>query len=72
MPFGFFVEVEGESAEAIRNVSELLGFAWDERILYSYSEIFERVKRKYQLTFRDLTFENFSSLTIPIAIQEVL
>jgi len=72
MPFGNFIEIEGESGETIQQCSELLGLDWERRILFSYAEIFERIKKQYQLSFRDLTFENFNSLVIPFSIQGIL
>jgi len=72
MPYGNFIEIEGETGAAIQQFSGLLGLDWEQRILFSYAEIFERIKRQYQFSFRDLTFENFNSLPIPFSIQGVL
>ncbi len=64
MPFGNFVEVEGEQ-EAIENVLTMLDLANAPRIGASYSDLFFRIKERMKLNFRDLTFENFKSVTVP-------
>ena len=62
LPFGFFLEVEGPSIEKIRKTVEDLGIDWNMRISLSYLEIFERLKRKLQLSFADASFENFAEI----------
>ncbi|MCD6402016.1 MAG: class IV adenylate cyclase [Anaerolineales bacterium] len=64
MPFGNFVEIEVEDPELIHSLSKLLQLNWDARILTSYSELFETVKKNLNLTFRDLTFDNFDNLSV--------
>ncbi|MEZ0395905.1 MAG: class IV adenylate cyclase [Anaerolineales bacterium] len=64
LPFGAFVEIEGEDAASIRRAAEDLGLAWDRRIPASYLHLFEKVRRKRRLTCRDLTFANFEGLSI--------
>ncbi len=63
MPYGNFVEIEGDSKQ-LRPVAEKLGLQWDAAIRESYSRLFDRLKEKRQLEFRDLTFENFKDLTV--------
>jgi adenylate cyclase class 2 len=58
MPFGSFVELEGEES-AIREVASALGFAWDRRVVENYMALFQKLGHKFQLGFRDLTFDNF-------------
>jgi hypothetical protein len=60
MPFGVFLEIEGEKAR-IREVADRLGMAWKERILFNYLEIFEIICQKEGLSFKDVTFENFKT-----------
>jgi len=64
MPFGNFVEVEGEP-EAIEQTLALLDLATARRIKASYSDLFFHIKNRMKLDFRDLTFDNFKSLTVP-------
>jgi adenylate cyclase, class 2 len=64
MPYGDFCELEGETPEAILNLSQRLGLNWERRVLDSYTMIFDRVKQDQGLTIRDLSFENFRDLKI--------
>jgi adenylate cyclase, class 2 len=61
LPFGAFIEVEGEP-EAIERVLTALNLAAAQRIPASYSDLFFRLKAEYGLVFRDLTFENFKDI----------
>ncbi len=61
MPYGVFIEVEGQHIEA---VLARLSLAHLPRIALSYSELFEKVRHQYNLTFTDLTFGNFANLKI--------
>jgi adenylate cyclase class 2 len=58
MPYGGFLEIEGPG-EAIRAVSGRLSLAWEERILMNYLEMFEKIRKTADLSFTDVTFENF-------------
>lgn len=64
MPFGNFMEVEGEPA-AIENALRQLGLQNARRILSSYVAIFRDVKEALGLTFRDLSFDNFTGINLP-------
>lgn len=64
LPYGNFVEIEGESIEAIRAVANKLNLDMNVSIPASYSALFERVKQTLELNFTDLTFENFAGLRI--------
>jgi adenylate cyclase class 2 len=61
LPFGMFMEVEGEP-EDIERVLTTLKLAAAQRIPASYSDLFFRLKAEYGLVFRDLTFENFKDI----------
>jgi adenylate cyclase, class 2 len=63
LPFGNFVELEGEVA-ALRAVAATLALPWQERILDNYLNLMARVKAHYDLPFDDLTFVNFSGRTV--------
>lgn len=67
LPFGNFVEIEGESPAAIRAAAGRLGLKWEARITESYLALFEQLRGKLGFTFRDLTFENFAGLEAPFA-----
>ncbi|MBX3061486.1 MAG: class IV adenylate cyclase [Anaerolineae bacterium] len=64
MPYGKFVEIEGDPKK-IEALVELLGLSDSPRILASYSAIFFQLKQILKLTIRDLTFENFRSIVVP-------
>lgn len=64
MPYGNFTEIEGSDPAAIRATVRRLGVNWDARILESYTSLFDLLRKKLNLTFRDLSFENFSELNI--------
>jgi adenylate cyclase class 2 len=63
MPYGLFLEVEG-TPEGIEIALQKLSLANEPRILKGYVDLFELIRVKYQLTFRDLTFQNFANLSI--------
>lgn len=65
MPYGNFVEVEGDSA-AIEKVLKKLNLSSERRIPFSYSRLFDFVCANMGLKFNDLTFANFSGITVPI------
>lgn len=61
LPFGTFLEIEGEK-DSIRNMVNQLNLAWEKRILANYLEIFEQLKHQVGLHFSDVTFKNFEGL----------
>jgi adenylate cyclase class 2 len=67
LPYGFFVELEGESPAAILELSDRLGLNWAARVSESYTALFERLSTDLRLSFRDLSFENFRDLKITSA-----
>lgn len=60
MPYGSFIEIEGPDPGSIQETCHRLGLDWERRILESYTFLFEQLKARVGLDFRDLTFENFS------------
>ncbi|MBU1052231.1 MAG: class IV adenylate cyclase [Proteobacteria bacterium] len=71
MPYGDFLEIEGSGEEIIRYTT-LLGLDWKNRILFNYLEIFETIKNSLNLSFSDVTFENFKNINIDIDFSEYL
>jgi adenylate cyclase class 2 len=65
MPYGSFAEIEGPDGKTIQETARLLELDWETRIIDSYLVLFDRVKTVLGLPFRDLTFENFQSITVP-------
>jgi adenylate cyclase class 2 len=63
MPYGRFVEIEGEEA-AIQDAVQVLNLGDAARFNAGYAALFEHVRRNLGLPFRDLTFENFSGIVV--------
>jgi adenylate cyclase, class 2 len=63
MPYGNFVEIEGDP-QAIVRVTQRLELGMARRYAESYAALFDRVKQKLGLTFEDLTFDNFKGVTV--------
>jgi adenylate cyclase class 2 len=66
MPFGFFLEIEGQPDDIVK-YSSLLGLDWEKRILLNYLEIFDGLKKTFKLSFSDVTFDNFKHLKIDLS-----
>jgi adenylate cyclase class 2 len=63
LPFGNFLEIEG-SKDAIVRFAERLGLVWSRRIVLNYLEMFDLIRRRRNLSFRDATFANFTDSAI--------
>jgi len=64
LPYGNFVEIEGENIESIRLAAEKLNLNLGTSITASYSALFERARQTLGFTFTDLTFENFTGIEV--------
>ena len=64
LPYGNFVEIEGETEETIRTLSARLDLNWDATIERSYSALFEQVHKSLNLSFQDLSFANFATIKV--------
>ncbi|MFM8322659.1 MAG: class IV adenylate cyclase [Chloroflexota bacterium] len=64
LPYGNFVEIEGPDPAAIRAACNTLGLRWDAAAGGSYVALFEALKQRRGLDFRDLSFENFHGLQV--------
>ncbi|MEO8611117.1 MAG: class IV adenylate cyclase [Chloroflexota bacterium] len=64
MPYGNFVEIEGEAA-AIESLIKKLSLQDTPRLAGSYTTLFDRVKTRLGLSFDHLTFENFKGIDVP-------
>lgn len=65
MPYGTFIEIEGQEKD-IRHYASRLNLDWHKRILLNYLEIFEIIRKKHNLEFYDLTFKNFENVSVDI------
>ncbi|MCA9934207.1 MAG: class IV adenylate cyclase [Ardenticatenaceae bacterium] len=66
LPFGDFVELEGDE-DAIKETAVALNLPWEKRVVSNYLALMTAVKTHHQLSFDDLTFENFAGLGISVA-----
>ncbi len=64
LPYGDFVEIEGENSATIHAMANKLEFDMQAAISASYSALFEKVRRTLGLTFTDLTFANFEKIKV--------
>jgi adenylate cyclase class 2 len=64
LPYGEFVEIEGENVDAIHNIANLLGLNWDAMIKAGYHAIFERATGKYNLESSQLSFAALEKVKI--------
>lgn len=71
LPYGNFVEIEGETIESIHGVTDQLNLQWETAIGTSYNALFDRVRRALQLLFQDLSFSNFEGLNVQASDLEV-
>jgi adenylate cyclase class 2 len=63
LPYGNFIEIEGE-LEMLRPAAEQLQLDWDKAIPASYHALFERLCKSRKIAFHDLTFENFKGVKV--------
>jgi adenylate cyclase class 2 len=66
LPFGNFMELEGEE-EGIKTAVAQLGLDWNKRLLTNYLALMAQLKAYHNLPFSDLTFANFHSSNLSVA-----
>jgi adenylate cyclase class 2 len=64
LPYGEFVEIEGENTETIRKVADLLGLDWSAMVKAGYHALFEQVAPKYHLDASQLSFATLEKVKI--------
>jgi adenylate cyclase class 2 len=64
LPYGEFIEIEGDNVEAIHNMANLLGLNWNAMVKAGYHALFERVTGKYQLDPAQLSFAALEKISI--------
>lgn len=64
LPYGDFVEIEGETAEQIEAVAAKLDLDWGAAIDRSYTALFEYIRKTMHLSFTELAFENFKGIQV--------
>jgi adenylate cyclase, class 2 len=71
LPYGNFVEIEGEQA-TIEDIIRILGLQGAIRVPESYTRLFVSLKERLALPFEHLTFTNFENVVIPPATLETI
>jgi adenylate cyclase class 2 len=64
LPYGHFLEIEGENAEEIRKVANLLGLDWGAMVRAGYHALFDRVSGKFNLDPSQLSFSALEKVKI--------
>ncbi|HEX6036184.1 MAG TPA: class IV adenylate cyclase [Anaerolineales bacterium] len=64
LPYGNFVEIEGETVNEIRAIADRLGLNWDVAIATSYSILFDRARTALNLSTQDLSFAEFRDIHV--------
>jgi adenylate cyclase class 2 len=64
LPYGTFVEIEGENADSIHALADQLKLRWDASIPVSYHVLYERIARGRGLESDELSFDLFRELRI--------
>jgi adenylate cyclase, class 2 len=67
MPYGSFLEIEGESVAQIQEIAAQLQLNWDAAVPSSYTALFDDLRQNMQLSFQDITFENFRDMRVTAA-----
>jgi adenylate cyclase class 2 len=67
LPYGNFVEIEGETIKSIHAMADQLLLNWDTAIGTSYTALFERVRKILSLPFQDLSFVDFAGIEVDAA-----
>lgn len=65
MPYGNFVEIEGQ-LDSIERVLELLDLSEAVPMHLNYASLFENAKKNLGLSFNDLTFDNFGDIEVSL------
>ncbi|MBN1965513.1 MAG: class IV adenylate cyclase [Anaerolineae bacterium] len=65
LPYGQFIEIEGE-ADRIEAIITALDLSLAVRFSSGYTDLFYRVRENLKLDFTDLTFANFAGITVPL------
>lgn len=64
LPYGDFVEIEGQNHDSIHSLADHLNLDWEAAIATSYHALFRRACRSLNLAFEDLSFENFAGIPV--------
>ncbi|MBM4426807.1 MAG: class IV adenylate cyclase [Chloroflexi bacterium] len=64
LPYGKFVEIEGENIDTLQKTANLLNLKWDAMVKAGYHALFDRVAGKFKLESSQLSFKALESIHI--------
>ena len=64
MPFGNFLEIEGQDVSAIKNAAARLELDWNARYIDSYMALFSGMQEKLSLQIDNLTFAELNGIRV--------
>ncbi|MBL8062379.1 MAG: class IV adenylate cyclase [Anaerolineales bacterium] len=64
LPYGTFVEIEGEDVSALQSTATELGLNWNVAVNAGYHALFERVAGKFKLELSQLSFKALENVHI--------
>jgi len=65
LPYGNFLEIEGETIESIQGIANKLKLKWDTAVPASYQMLFERLRSSHpNLDFTDLSFKSLKDVSV--------
>lgn len=64
LPYGTFVEIEGEDVSALQSTATELGLNWNAAVNAGYHALFERVAGKFKLELSQLSFKALENVHI--------
>ncbi len=64
MPFGHFIEIEGEDPVLIERMAHTLALDWSLRVTDSYMILFDKFKKNRHLNIPNLVFSDFKDIKI--------
>ena len=67
LPYGNFIEIEGENVEQVQAIASRLELDAKAAIPTSYTALFENIRRSLQLRFEDISFANFRGIKVSSA-----
>lgn len=67
LPYGNFVEIEGETVDGIQAIADQLDLNWETAIATSYNALFDRARNALNLSVRDLSFAEFAGIEVDAA-----
>jgi len=72
VPYGTFIEIEGDDIEKIHEIAALLGLNWGAMVKAGYHALYARITEKYRLDISKLSFEELKDVKIDIADLQIV